>query len=274
MKNESGIERLSPADIADNVALSAKVGWKDAPSDWRVLHDAALVLGVRREGQLVAQGCLGDYGVIATLAKMVVAPEFQRAGVGSRLLDSLLTEADSRQLPIGLCATSFGQKLYESRGFRAVGELVVMTGVPAVGTTAGEAVVPLSDTGLAIELDRRWLGCDRSRMLRARFREVSCAFGLAGGSGYALATAQGEGRLVGPIVAGDERGARRLASAVFSAEPGPVRIDVPVEQAGFRCWLAELGLCELGVRPEMARGAARLPWQVSERFALASQAWG
>lgn len=274
MKAESDIARLSSADIADNVALSAKVGWQDAPTDWRILHEAALVLGVRREGQLVAQGCLGDYGSIATLAKMVVAPELQRTGIGSRLLDTLLTEADARRLPVGLCATPFGQKLYESRGFRSVGELVVMSGVPGVGTTLGEAVVPLSDVALAIELDRRWLGCDRSRMVRARFHEASCAFWLADGSGYGLATAQGEGRLVGPIVAGDEQRARRLASAVFSAEPGPLRIDVPVEQPGFRQWLAELGLRELGVRPEMARGVARLPWQTGQRFALASQAWG
>jgi GNAT superfamily N-acetyltransferase len=272
--NDLTIERLSPADVADNVALSAKVGWKDAASDWRVLHEAALVLGVRREGQLVAQGCLGGYGAIATLAKMVVAPELQRSGLGSRILDALLAEADARRMLVGLCAAPPGQKLYESRGFETVSELVVMTGEPRVGTSSGHPVVTLSDASLALELDRRFCGCDRSRMLRARWREASAAFQLADGSGYALATTQGESTLVGPIIASDEQRARSLASAVLCAQPGPVRVDVPAQQQGFRRWLAELGLRELGTRPEMARGISRLPWQAPERFALATQAWG
>jgi hypothetical protein len=53
-----------------------------------------------------------------------------------------------------------------------------------------------------------------------------------------------------------------------------VRIDVPVEHVAFRSFLTSLGLREQAERVEMARGAKRMPWQVGERFALASQAWG
>jgi hypothetical protein len=52
-----------------------------------------------------------------------------------------------------------------------------------------------------------------------------------------------------------------------------VRIDVPVEHVGFRSWLVTLGLQERAQRVEMAR-SKRVPWQVPQRFALATQAWG
>jgi hypothetical protein len=80
--------------------------------------------------------------------------------------------------------------------------------------------------------------------------------------------------LVGPILAETEAGARQLALALLAAATGPVRIDVPAQHVAFRRFLTELGLREQAERVEMARGAQRMPWQVSERFALASQAWG
>jgi hypothetical protein len=52
------IERLTLSDVQKNVALSRSVGWKDVESEWRVLHEAAEVHGVRHAGRLVAQGAL------------------------------------------------------------------------------------------------------------------------------------------------------------------------------------------------------------------------
>jgi GNAT superfamily N-acetyltransferase len=271
------IEHLTPADVPANVALSRSVGWKDVESEWRVLHDAGDVRGVRHEGRVVAQGVLGDYDNATTLAKMVVAGDWQRRGLGARLLDGFLAQADARGVPVGLCATDLGRPLYESRQFEVSGELVILTGTAGLGTTGADAVVPLLDAETAVELDRRFSGCERGRMVRARFREAGASHRVAlasGGQGFGLASAQGEGTLVGPILADTDDGARALAAALLSAAVGPVRIDVPVEHVAFRQWLQAIGLREQGVRVEMARGAGRMPWQVAERFALATQAWG
>jgi GNAT superfamily N-acetyltransferase len=269
------IERLAPADVPDNVELSRSVGWKDMESEWRVLHDAGDVRGIRVDGRVVAQGVLGDYGNATTLAKMVVASEWQRRGLGARLLDGFLAHADARGVPVGLCATELGRPLYESRQFAVSGELVILVGTPNLGTAEAGTVVPLLDAELPAELDRRFSGCDRGRMVRARFREASHKVALAAGErGFGLASAQGEGSLVGPILAETEAGARALARALLSVAGGAVRIDVPVEHVAFRQWLQALGLREQAVRVEMARGARRMPWQVSQRFALATQAWG
>jgi hypothetical protein len=65
-----------------------------------------------------------------------------------------------------------------------------------------------------------------------------------------------------------------LIQALLVAVARPVRIDVPLEHAELRRWLVGLGLREVSRRVEMARGASRMPWQVTQRFALATQAWG
>jgi GNAT superfamily N-acetyltransferase len=270
-----GFERLLPSDVPQNVALSRSVGWKDEESEWRVLHDAADVRGARRDGSLLVQGALGDYGTCMTLAKMVVAPDQHRRGWGARLLDEFMAQADARALPVGLCATDQGRPLYASRKFQVTGTLMILVGVPNVGTSAGGAVVPLADAESAVQLDRRFSGCDRSRMLRARCREASAKFCLAEReSGFGFASAQGEGTLVGPILAETEQGARELARALLATAMGPVRIDVPSEHVGFRSWLVSLGLEAKAERVEMGRGVQRLPWQCAQRFALATQAWG
>lgn len=269
---ELPLERLVPADIPANVALSNSVGWKDVEAEWRVLHEAGDVRGARHAERVVAQGVLGDYRVAASLAKMVVAPDWQGRRLGARLLDGFLAQADSLGIPVGLCATDLGRPLYASRGFEVSGELMVLLGTPSPGTNPPVSVVSLSDAEPVVACDRRFSGCDRSRMLRARFRESRCRFEL--GSSIALASQQGPGLLIGPILAESEGEARALALAIFAAAPGPVRIDVPTEHVSFRQWLVGLGLREASARVEMAWRASKSPWQVPERFALSTQAWG
>lgn len=272
------IELLTVADVPDDVALSRSVHWPDTEADWRALHAGARVLGIRSNGKLVAHGALGDYGVAATLAKMVVAPDQQRRGLGANLLDALLAHADERSIPVGLCATDQGRRLYETRGFAESGRLVIFTGVPVPvpEPELGLGDVALLDVATAVELDRRFSGCDRSRMLAARLADARAGFLLRvpGEVGFGMVTQQESFCLVGPILAETEQGARTLARALLGAARGPFHINVPAEQSGFRAWLSELGLREQAERSEMARGAARMPWQCGQRFALATQAWG
>lgn len=261
-----------------NVALAQSVGWLDTESDWRVLHGAALVLGVRQNGRLIGQGAVGSYGNAGTVAKMIVAPDFQRQRLGSSILNALLLEAEQRSIAVlGLVATPLGRPLYEHTGFTAAGEVAVLTGTPTPMNSTSHAA-PLANSGLAVCVDERWLSCARAPMLHARFREniatASCSDPDGNIQGYAMATEQGPQAVVGPVMAGSEADARLLASSIFCAVSRPIRIDVPVQQRDFRKWLQGIGLHEQGIRVEMARGASQLPWQVPQRYALATQAWG
>jgi GNAT superfamily N-acetyltransferase len=265
------VETLSAADIPSNVRLSNSVGWPDTEAEWRVIHDAALVLGVRRAGQLVGQGALGLYEGAGSIAKMVIAPDAQRQGIGSAILDALLNEASRRSLPVvGLVATAFGRPLYESRGFEARGGVCILMGTPHLDEALTVAA-PVSDAEQILALERRFNGSARTAVLRGRLRESNATALLAGG--FALATAHEIGARLGPVLADTEETARGLTMSIFRALGGPVRIDVPAAHSAFRAWLLGLGLVEKGVNVEMARGGA-LHWNTPQRFALATQAWG
>jgi len=271
MTSELVVEALSLADLPYNVALSNAVGWPDTESEWRVIHRAALVLGVKRDGQLVGQGALGLFEGAASIAKMVVAPSAQRQGIGSKILDALLAEADRRSLSrVGLVATPLGRPLYESRGFTPTAEVAILVGTPTCPAgSSGSPAIENFEQLLAIE--RRFTGQARAEMLRGRF-EDACASAISA-DGFALATAQALGARVGPIFADGEETARALTRDLFLRLGGPVRLDVPGEQQAFRGWLQGLGLHEKGVHLEMSRGGAP-PWHVRERFGQATQAWG
>jgi GNAT superfamily N-acetyltransferase len=271
MPSELEIEVLSVKDIAHNVTLSNSVGWPDSESEWRVIHEAALVLGVKLDGKLVGQGALGSFEGSASIAKMVVAPSAQRQGIGAQILDALLREAERRSLSrIGLVATPTGRPLYESRGFTSVAEVAILVGTPTpLGNSSSLASV--EELEQLVALERRFTGSARTAVLRGRLHDASASAISAGG--FALATGQPNGSRVGPIFADGEETARALSNALFLRLRGPVRFDVPGEQQAFRFWLEERGLVEKGVHLEMSRGGAP-PWYVPERFGLATQAWG
>jgi GNAT superfamily N-acetyltransferase len=284
---DAPIVRLDGSVAAENVALSRSVGWPDTDGDWSVLHDAAAVFGVRHGGILVAQGALGDYGDAGTIAKMVVAPDAQRRGLGARVLAALIAEAESRRIAsLGLVATRFGRPLYARHGFREAGEVVVL--VRAGGDDA-EALTPEMDAPLTASLtdvpdalaqvvayDARVTQCRRERMLRGRARIAGSAIVASradGLSGFAFATPLATGTLIGPVLADDDTVARGLVRSLIARLPGVVGINVPGERTAFRTWLRAQGFEEKETRAEMAWNQTSLPWQAPERYALATQAW-
>jgi len=185
--SEPVVETLSAADIPSNVRLSNSVGWLDTEAEWRVIHEAALVLGARRDGELIGQGALGLYQGAGSIAKMLIAPDAQRQGIGAAILDGLLSEADSRSLPIvGLVATAFGRPLYESRGFEALGGVCILMGTPRLEEALAVAP-PVGEAEQILAIERRFNGSSRTAVLCGRLRESSATALLAGG--FALATA-------------------------------------------------------------------------------------
>jgi GNAT superfamily N-acetyltransferase len=272
------VECLTPKDIPLNVALSHEVGWQDTIADWEVIHESALVIGIRGRAGLVAQGVLGSFDGVGTLAKVATSPDHRHAGLGRLVLDSLLATAEANGLgTLGLVATPQGRGLFETRGFAVEGEIVVLMGTPQVPLGHGH-VHPIEDLEAALAFDRRLLGCDRSRVLRARENQAIATAGASGPgatlSGYAMASELGSHALVGPVIAEDEEGARNLVIGLCRELGDAVRIDVPSEHQSFRQWLRSIGMQEQGTRVEMRRGSAPLPYRVRQRYALATQAWG
>jgi GNAT superfamily N-acetyltransferase len=113
LRREAG---LTPRNL-EQAEAALPGGWAAA----HVVHDPS--------GEIVAMGRLiGDGGWYFHVIDMAVLPPHQRRGLGSAVLDALLTEVRTRA-PAGayvnLLADGPGVRLYERHGFRATGPVSV-----------------------------------------------------------------------------------------------------------------------------------------------------
>jgi [ribosomal protein S18]-alanine N-acetyltransferase len=125
--------RLRPMRLAD---LPAVLGLEEelfAPDTWTAAMyrdelsrtDTRWYLVAEDDEQVVGYGGLIAYPDEAHVATLGVATARQGEGIGARLLDALLTEADRRGSPVVLLEVradnGVAQELYRRRGFAEVG---------------------------------------------------------------------------------------------------------------------------------------------------------
>ncbi len=108
-------------EAVDYRRLRASVGWITPAVDDATLQkalDLTWNVAAREDGELVGIGRLLDDGALyATIWDMIVAPEAQRRGIGSAILERLLERA-ARLTIVALVASPAGRPLYERYGFR------------------------------------------------------------------------------------------------------------------------------------------------------------
>jgi [ribosomal protein S18]-alanine N-acetyltransferase len=125
--------RLRPMRLAD---LPAVLGLEEelfAPDTWTAAMyrdelsrtDTRWYLVAEDDEQVVGYGGLIAYPDEAHVATLGVATARQGEGIGARLLDALLTEADRRGSPVVLLEVradnGVAQELYRRRGFAEIG---------------------------------------------------------------------------------------------------------------------------------------------------------
>src|SRR5262245_27005437 len=205
---------LGPADLGRAMELSAAAGWNQVNADWRVFLELGHLMGVEVTGD-------GVVGTAATLplghdfgwiSMMLVAPPFQRRGIGRQLLGACVLDLASQGLLPGLDATPAGRELYREFDFR---DGWALTRWKRVGHDAAPAeaaahafelrAATASDLDAIAGLDRWAFGCERRSVL-ARLIERApriAAVALGGGvpCGFLLAREGREALLIGTIVA-------------------------------------------------------------------------
>ncbi|RUT30694.1 N-acetyltransferase [Paenibacillus zeisoli] len=118
------IERLPT--VAEHQFLWESVGWGDVDTGMTKASIAASVYGVVavHKGVTVGMGrIVGDGAMYFYIQDVAVLPEHQASGVGSRILEQLLTFIRTSTHPsgaafIGLFASEGKEKFYEKHGFR------------------------------------------------------------------------------------------------------------------------------------------------------------
>jgi GNAT superfamily N-acetyltransferase len=274
------VTALRADDLPRAVSLSAALGWPYREEDWRFAFDLGHGVAVETDGGLAGTALWWPYeGGFASFGMIIVMPALQGRGIGRRLMDELLRQADGRAVILN--STREGYRLYEQLGFVAYGKLNQHQGVlgaaPVDAAANGVARPARTDDIAAIrELDRRASGMGRTRLLDALFAVGKGAVVERDGrvQGYACVRPFGRGVVVGPVVARDTSGAKALIATLAADHRGSfVRVDVPAS-TGLSPWLEEIGLPHVDDVVSMVRGKRPTSAGDATLFALSNQSLG
>jgi GNAT superfamily N-acetyltransferase len=256
------IRRLGPADLGDCAALSVDRGWSPEKSKWLLLLEHAEAFGIDApEGGLAGAVVLARYGKdLASAGMMLVAARYGRRGLGSALMEHLLDAAAGAM--VTLFATDAGKPLYEKLGFRTIRRSASFAGRFWVGTPEDNSkmrsrpAVP-ADMAAILDVDMAAFGADRGQILTRlpgfaeQLRVLETETGMAG---YAAAWHNTTSTVIGPVVAADAAGARRLISDLAARVRRPVRLDLDPDRPGLPGWAHAHGLEPVSRTAVMAHG--------------------
>ena len=144
---EAELIHLRPDDAERIIPLTVEIGWNHTPVLWeQILHWAGRGgMGLEVDGKLVATGVIVCYGdQRAWIGGMITSPDYQRRGLGTRMMTALMDHA--RAQGVGeflLDASEEGMPLYTKLGFRPLYDVEVRAATaPAVRTKANHLGLP------------------------------------------------------------------------------------------------------------------------------------
>lgn len=275
------LRAMTVADLEQAHALSRELNWPHRMEDWQFFLEFGQGLVAERDGAVVGTAMCWLFGGRAgTLGMVIVSPAAQGLGIGRMLMNGVMDILGDRT--IMLHATAEGLPLYESLGFKPVGDVLQHQGtafsVPLPELLPDERVRPMGQRDMEIipELDARATGMDRRRLIDTMDKS---ALGVMltrehEVAGFALFRKFGRGYVVGPTVAPDVGGAKALISHWLGTNAGMFcRIDI-TEDSGLSPWLDELGLQCVGRVTRMIRGTPPPRDPEFHTFSLVTQALG
>ena len=114
---------ISPDEFLEMVE---SVGWKTYSIEQveKALKNTMYMVKVSIDGQLAGIGrVVGDYSIVCMLTDVCVKPEFQRQGIGSKIINELKRLIESgvkkdEKMQIELTPTAGNEKFYEKAGFK------------------------------------------------------------------------------------------------------------------------------------------------------------
>lgn len=258
------IRTLDVADLPACSDLAESRSWPPEPPKWRLLHEVGQLFGVDAPGGgLAACAAVVSFGTVASISMVLVAPRFERRGLGRAITAQTLAAAGGRV--VWLHASTFGRPLYESMGFVLDGGCrghvgrFVDDGGPGASPGSLASVVPLDL--LAHGVDRRPL-----------LERLGTPYVVDGG--FAFGVDIGHVTVIGPVVARTEEAAKAVIRGVARSVPGEVRVDPDHRFPSFATWLRERGLVPGVPAPRLVLGGRPLPGDASLRFAPFTRALG
>ena len=239
------IRTIRETDLDGAVAANAAVGWEQRRGliDFYRRRDDSTVLVAAVDGQIA--GCGGATVFPGTpptgwVHGIVVRPERQRTGLGTRLTEAAIAWLRGRSVgTVLLLATHAGRPVYDRLGFTAgerYGSFPWPTPDPG---GAGIRRMTISDLPEVRALDRRATGEDRAGFIESLATSGWVATRAGAVVGFHVAWPWGGG----PIVADDPASGCALIGLAPRLQPAPSRgLGLPVTNDAAMKHLASLGI--------------------------------
>ncbi len=274
---------ITPSDRQLLHELTVSVFWPHRDHDLELLLDLGKgYLALDEIGRPMGSAMYFPMGQdFAMLGMMVTPPRLQAQGAGRWLFNRIM--ADCKERDLRLSATRAGYWLYESAGFVPVKTIWQHQGIARdihlPDPVAGVDVRPMveSDIPAFLTLDQDAFGADRAEMLKIlqSLSEGSVAVRSGEIVGYALMRDFGRGKVIGPVVAEEDRIAMQLVAPFVQQNMGQfLRLDTPVESQLFRAFLSAMGMGAHDTVTEMRIGPVRRAMQGAQLFGLAAHTLG
>ncbi len=279
-----GARPLDESDVALALVLSSEAGWNQTAADWRLFIELGSVIGLVRDGRLIATAATLPYaGSFAWISMVLVTAAERRQGLASWLLRRCVDDLLARKFVPVLDATPAGRAVYVGLGFRDHWTLQRLIGrsppIPAAGS-GRTTLRPIGkgDWPRVIAYDAAVFGADRSGLLRRLALRLHDAALIAERddklAGYLLGR---DGRVMnqlGPLVAEDDAVAIDLLARAIGEVRPPIAIDLPDRHVKLRDWLTSLGFAAERPLTRMAYGVNDAFDDASRTFAIAGPELG
>ena len=267
LQNES---LLQETELGDAEALVREAGWNQIAADWRIFLELGTVYAVRNSAQhLVATAATLLYGGhFAWISMVLVAGDYRRQGLATRLLRRCVNDLTDRGLVPVVDATPAGRMVYiglgfrDSWGFHRFSAPASRRDDVARPGPDGIVVRPISDAewSMLCRYDAQAFGADRSTLLtRLRGRVPEAALAAWRGDrifGFVLGRDGRSATQLGPLVAEDEATAQALLRLALIGTRGPIYIDVADSKTALRQWLQDHGFAPQRPFTRMVYGRA------------------
>lgn len=274
-------ERLSSADLDACHALSLAVAWPHRRDDWSFLARGANgVLVHDKEMHLIGVGLWWAWNPEhGSLGMMVVHPDWQRRGIGRRMIKVISGQTDGMELH--LCGSKTGVPLYRTEGFLPLSTICQHQGdfKPGAFSVAVKGIVRnyrISDFNALLICDTKACGIARTLLLTNLLTVSSTLVLERDGDivGYCMRRPFGHGETIGPIVAPQEKDAIFLLRESMGSSSAFMRTDIFARARNLAAWLSTNGLPAVDTVVAMSRSTGINTSASSFYFGLAGQSLG
>ena len=288
MENVS-LRRMTDGDLPAADELRRLAGWNQTVEDWRrmlSLEPRGCFVAVL-EGKVVGTVTSTTYGqTLAWVGMMLVHPEHQRRGIGTRLMRHVLEcLQDWGVTCVKLDATPAGRPVYERLGFvpewtltRCRRPVVDQAEFPKDNSPNTRALLDL-DWQTVDQIDHAAFGAPRSRLLRALAKQSRAVLVWPGQGrvvGWGMLRPGASADYLGPLVCSTVEGVFSLATALLgnAAAGHSVVWDIPDQNETANGAAQRLGFRPFRPLTRMCLGPNLVAGDPQSQIAIAGPAVG